>query len=164
MSKQLTLNNNKDIVCNSLKIIDGNQIVNIRDLFLTKSQAANIVGIPPDDLNTLQEISQAVGNDANFFQTIDNKINLKRNITDSYTKTDTDNLFTNYYNKAQNDDFLNLRYTKTETNNLLINYYNKSQTDDLLNLRYTKTETNNLLNNKYNTADVYTKLESNSLL
>ena len=162
MSKQLTLNNNKDIVCNSLKIIDGNQIVNIRDLFLTKSQAANIVGIPPDDLNTLQEISQAVGNDANFFQTIDNKINLKRNITDSYTKTDTDNLFTNYYNKAQNDDFLNLRYTKTETNNLLnnkantVDVYGKLENDSLLSKKLDTTTFNTQIALKANVSDVYT--------
>ena len=62
-------------------------LTDVTDLFLTQDAASNIVGIPPETFNTIQEITEAMSNDANFFQTTDNKINLKRNISDSYDKT-----------------------------------------------------------------------------
>ena len=62
----LSLTNSKDIVCNSLRIAQGSDLVDISKLFLLKNDAADIVGIAPDDLNTLQEIAAAIGNDANF--------------------------------------------------------------------------------------------------
>ena len=42
------------------------EMVNTLDLFLTKDEAGDIVGIPPDELNALQEISQAIGNYSSF--------------------------------------------------------------------------------------------------
>ena len=87
MVKRLSLTNSNDIVFNSVRMINGNLLQDIFDISLTKGEGADIVGIPPDTLNTLQEISAAIGDDAQFFTTIDNKINLKRNIADSYDKT-----------------------------------------------------------------------------
>ena len=69
----LSLTNSKDIVCNSLRIAQNNNLVDIFKLFLL-NDAADIVGIAPDDLNTLQEIAAAIGNDADFFNTINAKI------------------------------------------------------------------------------------------
>ena len=72
----LSLTNSRDIVCNSLKIINSNDMTDVFKLFLLKSEAANIVGIPPETLNSLQEIAAAIGNDANLFNTINGKIDL----------------------------------------------------------------------------------------
>ena len=75
----LSLTNSVDIVCNSLKLIQNNDLIDIFSLFLLKSEGANIVGIPPATLNTLQEIANAIGDDADFFNTINGKIDLKMN-------------------------------------------------------------------------------------
>ena len=82
MSKSLSLTNLVDIEADSIKIGDED----IYDIFLTKSEGGDIVGISPEDLNTLQELANAIGNDANFITTINNQIALKRNISDSYDK------------------------------------------------------------------------------
>ena len=44
-------------------------------------------------------------------------------------------------------------YTKAETNNLFTPYYTKTETDDLFTSYYTKTETDGLLNNKLNVSN-----------
>ena len=72
----LSLTNSVDIVCNSLKLIQNNDLVDVFNLFLLKSEGANIVGLAPSTLNTLQEVANAIGDDANFFNTINGKIDL----------------------------------------------------------------------------------------
>ena len=84
MSRSINVNNTERIIADSIFLIDNDNLTDIRSLFLYRTEAANIVGIPPDTLNTLQEIADAINNDPNFFQTINNEINLKRNISDSY--------------------------------------------------------------------------------
>jgi hypothetical protein len=74
MVKQLSLTNSEDIVCHSVHIINGDDLQDIFDVFLLKTEAGDIVEIPPDTLNTLQEIADAINNDPNFFQTINNRI------------------------------------------------------------------------------------------
>ena len=91
MSKTLSLTNLVDIEADSIKIGDED----IYNIFLTKSEGGDIVGLAPETLNTLNEIAQAIGNDANFITTINNQIALKRNIADSYDKTYIDNTFSN---------------------------------------------------------------------
>jgi hypothetical protein len=66
MVKHLSLTNSKDIVCNTVRSINGDDLQDIFDVFLLKTEAGDIIGIPPDTLNTLQEIADAIGNDANF--------------------------------------------------------------------------------------------------
>ncbi len=84
--------------------------------FWTKDEASDIVGIAPDNFNTLQEIAESINNDNNFFQTIDNKINLKRNIADSYSKIDINSTLINYYTKVVMDNKIdNKCYTKIQT-------------------------------------------------
>ena len=101
MSRTLNLNNTEQIICDSIFLIKGDDTKNIYDLFLSKSDAADIVGLPPETLNTLQEIANSIGNDADFFNTITTQINQKRNISDSYGKTDIDNLISYYYTKTE---------------------------------------------------------------
>ena len=160
MSRSVNINNTERIIADSIFLIDNNDLIDIRSLFLYRTEASEIVGIPPDTLNTLQEIAEAINNDPNFFQTIDNKINLKRNITDSYSKTDVNNLLLNHYTKTESDTLLNAKLNAS----VISNYYNKTETNNLLSLRYLKTEVDTLLNLKANSSDVYTKTESNTLL
>ena len=93
-----------------------------------------LINSAPEQLNTLNELSQALNNDANFATTIINLINTKSNIVDVcdkiwvdenvylktflYTKTEIDDLLTNYYTKA-------LTYNKTEVDDTLLNYFQK---------------------------------------
>ena len=70
MSGTLNLNNTERVICDSIFSIRGDDITNIYDLFLSKSDASDIVGLPPDTLNTLQEIANSMGNDADFLNTI----------------------------------------------------------------------------------------------
>ena len=48
MLNQLSMSNSRDLICNSIHLIDSNEMVNIRDLFITKDEASDIVGIPPE--------------------------------------------------------------------------------------------------------------------
>ena len=89
MSKTLSLTNLVDIEADSIKL--GSEGIYSR--CLTKEEGADIVGISPEDLNTLQELANAIGNDANFITAINNKLLLKRNIADSYDKIYIDNTF-----------------------------------------------------------------------
>ena len=84
MSGTLNLNNTERIICDSIFLTRDDDIINIYDLFLSKGDAADIVGLPPDTLNTLQENANSIGNDADFFGTISTRIHLKRNKPDTY--------------------------------------------------------------------------------
>merc|ERR1711911_363483 len=103
MSKTLSLTNLIDIEADSIKIGDED----IYNIFLTKTSGSDIVGISPEDLNTLQELANAIGNDANFITTINNQIALKRNISDSYSQTYINNLISNYNTITQTTTLLN---------------------------------------------------------
>ena len=92
MSGTLNLNNTERRICDSIFLIRGDDITNIYVLLLRKSDASDIVGLPPETLNTLQEIANSIGNDIDFFNTITTQITQKRNISDSYGKTYIDNL------------------------------------------------------------------------
>ena len=122
---RLRLNNSNDIIANSIQLIDGNELNNIFDVFLKKTEEADIVGIAPDTLNTLQEIANSIDNDPDFFKTIDNKINLKRDITDSYSKSEINNT------KDQTNILINTKLNASE----IYNYYDKIQTQGFLNLQ-----------------------------
>ena len=97
----LNLNNSNDMIANSIHLIQGNALTNLVALFLTKDEAHDIVGIAPDTLDTLAEIAQAIGNDANFFITINNQLALKANLADVYSKSYIDTLISNYYTKTE---------------------------------------------------------------
>jgi hypothetical protein len=178
MSRTLNLNNTENIICDTIHLIKDNKLIDIIDLFLSKSDASDIVGLPPDTLNTLQEIANSIGNDADFFNTITTQISQKRNITDSYDKTYINDLISLYYTKTEINTNLEMKldksvidsyYDKIIIDMLLDNYYNKTDLNDRLSLKAslvavsdlsieinTKasqsslTETNNSLNIAYN--------------
>ena len=79
-------------------------------------------------------------------------------LTSYYTKTETDGLFNPYYTKVETDNLFTPYYTKTETDNLFTPYYTKVQTDALFTPYYTKTETDNLF------TPYYTKVETGGLM
>ena len=148
MSRSVNINNTERIIADSIFLIDSNDLIDIRSLFLYRTEASDIVGIPPDTLNTLQEIANAINNDPNFFQTINNELNLKRNISDSYDKTYIDALIAGYYTQIQTNSLLSSKLDASAINS----YYNKTQIDGFNNLRYLKTETDSLLNLKVDTT------------
>ena len=73
--------------------------------------------------------------------------------TPYYTKVETDGLFTPYYTKVETDGLFTPYYTKVETDGLFTPYYTKTETDGLFTSYYTKTETDGLLNNKLNVSN-----------
>ena len=156
MVKTLSLTNLVDIEADSIMIGDED----IYDIFLTRTSGSDIVGISPEDLNTLQELANAIGNDANFITTINNQLNLKRNISDSYDKTYIDNAFGNYYTQTETTTLLSAKLDS----NAITNYYTKSEADTFLNVRYTISQTDGLLNLKSNVSDTYTITSTNTLL
>ena len=160
MSRVLNLNNSENIIANSLFLIRGDDLININDLFLTKDEGSNIVGIAPTTLDTLQEIANAIGNDADFINTINTQLNLKRNIADSYDKTYIDNLISNYYTKSEINSSLALKLDASVINS----YYDKTYVDNLISGYYTKTEADTSLNLKANSSDVYTTTQTDNLL
>ena len=74
-------------------------------------------------------------------------------LTSYYDKTETDNLFTPYYTKTETDGLFTPYYTKTETDNLFTPYYTKTETDNLFTPYYTKTEVDTSLSNKLNVSN-----------
>ena len=95
----VSLTNSKDIVANSISVIDYNNVVNIMDVI---GQINNIitviVGNPPLTMNTLEKISQAINNDPQFYNVIINMINSilpSTTIANYYTKTEIQQLFLN---------------------------------------------------------------------
>jgi hypothetical protein len=84
------LSNTVDIVANTLSVIDENRVIDVRELFLSKLDAIdNIVGLPPDTLNTLQKLGEAINNDSNFYESLIHDLSFKANAADTYTKTET---------------------------------------------------------------------------
>ena len=59
----VSLTNSKDIIANSVSIIDANDILNIMDLIGRINRViASIVGNPPQTLNTIQKLAAAAMN------------------------------------------------------------------------------------------------------
>ena len=78
MSGTLNLSNTDRISCDIMFLKRDDEIINIYDLFLSRNDAADIVGLPPETFNTLHEIANSIGNDADFLNTITTQINLER--------------------------------------------------------------------------------------
>ena len=81
MSKTLYLTNSKDSIANSISLIIGNKVVDLNDLFLTKdSSITDIIGIAPENLDTIAEIAASINNDDHVFGTIQNLLALKASL------------------------------------------------------------------------------------
>ena len=175
----LSLTNSRDIKCNTIFLNYNNDIKNILDIFSLKSDISSITGLPPETLNTLQELANALNNNPDFFNYVNNQLNLKRNISDSYDKTYIDTLINLYYTKLQSDALLNNKlnlseitkyYTKLQVDSALNNYYSKTQSDSVFveDLQYNTNNVNlnNAINLKLNASEIdnyYTKISTNSV-
>jgi hypothetical protein len=63
----VSMNNSRDIVANTISVIDGNKVIDLKELFLSKLDAINnIVGLPVETLNSLQKLGEAINNDGDF--------------------------------------------------------------------------------------------------
>ena len=93
----ISMTNSKDIVANSISVIDKDKVIDLKELFLTKIDAiSGIVGLPVETLNSLQQLAEAINSDANFFNTIMGQINFKSDLI--YVNTQFDNLIKNKIN------------------------------------------------------------------
>ena len=83
----VSLTNSIDIIANSVRIINGNIIEHISDIFLSKTEAlTGIVGLPVSTLDTLEKIGAAIHDDPDFVNSITNDLNLKADRSTTYTK------------------------------------------------------------------------------
>ena len=74
----LNLLNTKDVKANNISVnYDGN-IINILDLFSQKNEINNLIGLPPDTLNTLQQLATALNNKPDFFNYVNQQLLLKK--------------------------------------------------------------------------------------
>jgi hypothetical protein len=78
----VSLTNSKDIVANSISVIDKNKVIDLKELFLSKLDAINeIVGLPTETLNSLQKLAESMNSDSDFYNTMMKEINLKSDTT-----------------------------------------------------------------------------------
>ena len=126
MNNGLSLSNTRDIIANSIHLIQGNVITDILDLINANSADTNA-------------IITALLADQNFIDA------LAASANDSYTKTESDNL---YYNKTYIDANI---YSTSQLDTAFLNHYLKTEIDTNI---YTKTQINNLLLNKQPTIGV----------
>ena len=74
----VSLTNSRDIIANSISVIDKDKVIDLKELFLSNLDAINnIVGLPVATLYSLQKLAEAINSDANFFNNIMAAINLK---------------------------------------------------------------------------------------
>lgn len=108
-----------------------------------------IINSAPESLDTLKELSDALGNDANFAATVTNKLSEKANTTD------LENINTSLQNKANTSDIERL-------DNELSNKANTSEIERInseLALKATKDELNRLKGSLGDNTDISSKLE-----
>jgi hypothetical protein len=139
MSSQLSMTDSKDIICNSIRIIEGDNL--------------------SDDGNLFQLLSDKTNSKINVVDTYD-KIAINAILENYYTQEETSTLLnlkldaieiSNYYNKTETDVFLNVRCTTTETDAKL---NLKANSADV----YTQIESNNLLSDKLDTSVFNTQI------
>ena len=136
----VNLSNSMDIVANSYSVIDGNRIVNIRDLMPGGSQAA-----PTIDAYTKLQSDAILINKSDKATTytkteVDSRISGMR--VDAYTTGQVDTFLTNKADKAST-------YTKTDIDGK-VSILTASNTDIILSL-----------GTKASSSNVYTKAEIN---
>jgi hypothetical protein len=93
----VSLTNSKDIVANSISVIDKNKVIALKELFLSKLDAINsIVGLPIETLNSLQKLAESINSDSDLYNTMVKEINLKYDTT--YVNNKNDIIITNFSN------------------------------------------------------------------
>ena len=74
----LSLTNTRDLKANSIYVNYDNDIKNILEIFASKNDINTISGLPPSTLNTLQKLAEALGNNPDFFNYVDQQLLLKK--------------------------------------------------------------------------------------
>jgi hypothetical protein len=115
MSNNLSLTNTRDIKANNIYLNYLNDIKNILQIFALNNELTDINGLPPSTLDTIQKLAEALGNNPDFFNYVDQQLALKRNVIDSYDKNYINTLITGYYTKVQTDASLLLKSDKLTT-------------------------------------------------
>jgi hypothetical protein len=96
------------MVVNSLSLIEEEQIIYVKVLFLSKLDAIdNMVGLAPETLNKLAKLGEAMNYDSNFYNNLVRDLSFKANVSDVYVKTQVNTHLANKPDKADT-------YTKTE--------------------------------------------------
>ena len=85
----------------------------------TNQQIADIVGQSPELLNTLEELSNALGDDPNFATTVTNQISLKADKNSVYSKSEVDTIVTNKISLKADKNSV---YTKSEVDTIVQNF------------------------------------------
>ena len=170
MARILNLNNSVDIIANSISLIDGNDVINITDLFSHSSTNVNYYTIPNidnminnyytkqqidislGDYYTMQQINTSFSNYYIISQ-MDNLLNDKANQSTTYTKPETEGLITLAFS---NTYALGTVYTIQEITTLISAYAPLANT-------YTRTEIENAVALKADLATTYNKSEIDAL-
>ena len=88
----LSLTNVRNGNFTNIYLVNGNDNINVLDLFCTKQELQNVIGLPPSTLDTIQELASALNNNPDYFNYVQSQLNLKMNISDCYNKTYIDTL------------------------------------------------------------------------
>ncbi|MEN9946981.1 MAG: hypothetical protein RLZZ293_1367 [Pseudomonadota bacterium] len=150
-STKSELQNDIALLNTSLQTAIGNRA----DFAYVDQSISNLVGLAPENLNTLQELSQAIENDANFSVSMINQLSTKAN--KSYVDTEIDSLQSQINDRAL---ITNVTNSLNEKVNVLeytsaINSINSSLDTKALN-----TDLINGLNTKVNQSDYTTAINS----
>ena len=67
----VSLTTSIDIIANSVSLCDAGSVDNILDIFRQKTDALQqIIGAPPETLNTIQKLAERINNDGAFYNTV----------------------------------------------------------------------------------------------
>ena len=163
----LSLTNFRNGSFTNIQLVYNNDNKNILDIFCTKEELQNVIGLPPTTLDTLQELAAALNNNPDFFNYVQSQLNLKMNTSDCYNKNYIDTLILNYYTISQINNLLNDKLNS----NVINNYYTKTESDakyaTLSDLSNNITTVNNNLALKVNATDLvndyFNKVSINNL-
>ena len=164
----VSLTNSKDIVANSISVVQGNRIVDVLETINT------VTGLAPDTLNSLEKLANALNNDSNYFQTVSAAINTKASadaldaLAETVAGSDA-TLQAQINTKASGDALDALAETVAVSDATLQAQINTKASGDALDaLAETVTVSNATLqaqiNTKANQATTYTKTEVDTAL
>ena len=108
----VTLSNSKDLVANSVSIIQGNQVIDLLDTI------NSVQGLAPSTLNSLEKLALALDNNPSFNESVMMGIDSKADTTyvnsQLATKANSSSL-SNYYLKTETDNKLSLKADQENT-------------------------------------------------
>ncbi len=81
-----SLTNGKDIVSNSITIVNGSRAIDLIETIDT------VQGLAPENSNSLEKLATALNNDNHFFSSITTSLGNKSDKSTTYTRVETNNL------------------------------------------------------------------------